>query len=127
MFDDSVRVIVVDDVPDAAATLAQLLELDGYSVATAHDGAQALALIESFVPHCIIFDIEMPGIDGYELSERVRGDHGSDIVLIAITAHPVQDLRVAGAFAVADHYFMKPLDHARLRKLLPPIEPLPTS
>jgi DNA-binding response OmpR family regulator len=44
----------------------------------------------------------------------------SDIVLIALTAHPIQDPRVVGAFTLADHYFDKPLDHARLRKLLPP-------
>jgi CheY-like chemotaxis protein len=65
MSPDPVRVIVVDDAPDAAATLALLLEQDGYSVRTAHDGAQALALCGSFDPHCIVFDIDMPVIDGF--------------------------------------------------------------
>ena len=72
MSDDAVRLIVVDDVEDAAATLALLLELDGYQVRTANDGAQALAMIDGFEPHCILFDIDMPGIDGLELSRRVR-------------------------------------------------------
>ena len=129
MSEESVRVIVVDDVEDAAATLALMLELDGYQVRTAHDGAQALALIDSFEPHCILFDIDMPGIDGFELSKRVRARHDNDIVLIAVTARQNQDSRVAGAFLVADHYFSKPVEHRLLRKLLPPlrIEPSPRS
>ncbi len=121
MSDDFVRLIVVDDVEDAAATLALMLELDGYAVRTAHDGAQALAMIDSFKPHCILFDIAMPGIDGLELSRRVRARHDNDIVLIAVTARPPQDPRVSGAFSVADHYFSKPVDPRLLRKVLPPI------
>jgi DNA-binding response OmpR family regulator len=125
MNDNSVRVIVVDDVPDAAETLALLLELDGYAVRMAHDGAQALAMIDSFTPHCILFDIDMPGVDGFELSKRVRARHEDDIVLIAVTARENQDPRVVGAFTVADHYFRKPVDHAMLRKLLPPLPGAP--
>ncbi len=121
MIDDSVRLIVVDDVEDAAATLALMLELDGYEVRTAHDGAQALAMIDSFGPHCILFDIDMPGMDGFELSRRVRERHDNDIVLIAVTARPAHDPRVAGAFRVADHYFSKPVDPRLLHKVLPPL------
>ena len=125
MIDDSVRLIVVDDVEDAAATLALMLELDGYEVRTAHDGAQALAMIDSFAPHCILFDIDMPGIDGLELSRHVRERHDNDIVLIAVTAHAPQDPRVAGAFRVADHYFSKPVDPRLLHKVLPPLKARP--
>ena len=122
MSDDSVRLIVVDDVEDAAATLALMLELDGYEVRTAHDGAQALAMIDSFAPHCILFDIDMPGMDGLELSKRVRERHDNDIVLIAVTARPPHDPRVVGAYRVADHYFSKPVDPRLLGKVLPPLE-----
>ena len=121
MSDDSVRLIVVDDMEDAAATLALTLKLDGYKVRTALDGAQALALIDSFQPHCILFDIDMPGINGLELSRRVRERYHDDIALIAITAHPPHDPRVAGAFRVADHYFRKPVDPRLLHKVLPPL------
>ena len=121
MKSDPVRVLVVDDMPDAAATLAMLLELDGYSVRTAHDGAQALSLCASFDPHCVVFDIDMPGIDGFELSKRIRATYKNDIVMIALTAHQIQDPRVEGAFAVADHYFTKPLDDMHRRKVLPPL------
>ena len=120
MTEDSVRVIVVDDVSDAAQTLALLLELDAYHVAIAYDGAQALAMIDAFAPHCILFDIDMPVLDGFELSKQVRARHENDMVLIAVTARAHHDTRAAGAFDVAEHYFNKPVDHKLLRKLLPP-------
>ena len=103
MSDDPVRLIVVDD------------------VSTAHDGTQVLAMIDGFEPHCMLFDIDMPGIDGLERSRRVRERHDNDIVLIAVTARPSHDPRVAGAFRVADHYFSKPVDPRLLRKVLPPL------
>ena len=121
MTSDPVRVIVVDDVADVADTLAIHLELDGYAVCTAYDGMQALGKIAEFDPHCILFDIDMPGLDGFEMAKQVRELHGHDIVLIAITARAKQDPRVAGAFAVADHYLTKPVDIAVLRKVLPPL------
>ena len=116
-----VRLTVVDDVEDAAATLALMLELDGYQVRTAHDGAQALAMIDSFEPHCMQFDIDMPGIDRLELSKRIRERHNDDIILIAVTARPREDPRVASAFRAADHCFSKPVDPQLLRKVLPPL------
>ena len=121
MNQDAVDLIVVDDVEDAATTLALMLELDGYRVRTAFSGAEALAMIAAHKPHGMLFDIDMPGIDGHELAKRVRAEHGDDIVLIAVTARQRHDPRVAGAFAVADHYLSKPLDHPMLRKLLRPL------
>ena len=120
MDDFSTRLIIVDDVEDSATTLALLLELDGYRVQVARNGAEAIAMIESFRPECILFDVDMPVMDGFELSKHVRQQYRDDIVLIAMTARPVSDPRVAGAFAVADHFFTKPIDHAKLQKLLPP-------
>lgn len=121
MDDDSVDLVVVDDAEDAATTLALMLELDGYRVRIAHGGAEALALIEAVKPHGLLFDIDMPGIDGLELARRVRDQHGDDVVLIAVTARQKDDPRVAAAFRIADHYLIKPLDHQQLRKLLRPL------
>lgn len=121
MASDPVRVIVVDDVADVADTLAIHLALDGYEVCTAYGGQQALGKIAEFDPHCILFDIDMPGLDGFEMAKQVRQAHGHDIVLIAVTAREKTDPRVAGAFFVADHYMTKPVDIAVLRKVLPPL------
>jgi len=121
MSDDEVRVVVVDDVADVADMLAVALRMDGYTVTVAYDAAQALAAIENEQPHCVLLDINMPGIDGCELSKRLREKHGDDIVLVAITGSDSQDQRVADTFARVDHYLRKPLDPASLRKVLPPL------
>jgi CheY-like chemotaxis protein len=118
---DEVRVLVVDDFPDAAATLAGLLEADGYQVRIAHSGDEALAIVEAQPPHCVILDINMPGLDGDGLSARLRERYGDDIVLIAVTGTGRDDRRVAETFARVDHYLVKPLDPAALRKALPPL------
>lgn len=116
---DEVRVLVVDDVKDAADTLAMVLSLDGYSVATAHSGEEAILLVEKHKPHCVILDIAMPGIDGYELATLLRHRYDNDIVLIAVTGWTDSVARVADTFSVVDHYFQKPVDPDRLRRLLP--------
>lgn len=119
---DEVRVVVVDDLVDAATTLAYALERDGYAVRVAHDGVQALALIDDFKPHCVLFDIDMPRLDGFELAKQLRARYADDIVLIAVTAAVIDDTRVIGTFNVADHYLRKPVGPQTLRKLLPPLQ-----
>ena len=121
MAEDEVKVVVVDDDEGSAQALATMLSLDGYSVRTVNDGAEALVLIEHYHPHCVLLDIAMPGIDGYELATILRRQYQDDIILIAVTGWDTQVSRVAKTFAVVDHYFQKPLDPATLRKLLPPL------
>ncbi len=114
--------VVVDHHVDGAESLAALLTLNGYCVKTAHDGAQAWALIEAFQPLCVLFDIKMPGMDGAELSQRLRASHGNDVVLIAITGAPEDDRQVAETFARVDYYLHKPINLAKLQSALPPID-----
>ncbi|MDN3921093.1 response regulator [Roseateles violae] len=121
MSKEEVRVVVVDDVPDSAETLAMVLEMDGYTVRTASSGVQALSLIEEFQPLCVLMDIHMPGVSGHELSQRLRQRYGDDIVLIAVTGWGGAEERVSESFARFDHYLRKPVDRELLRKLLPPV------
>jgi len=116
---DEARVIVVDDAVDVAEAMAFALEADGYKVWVAHDGNEALAMVAEHDPHCVLFDIDMPGLDGSELSKRLRDAHGDDLILVAVTGWSDKDARVADAFARVDHYLRKPVDPAVLRKLLP--------
>ena len=120
MVNDEVRVLVVDDSADAAEALAAILELNGYRVLTASEGGAALSVIDGFRPHCVLLDIDMPGIDGLQLSKTLRDQYGDDIVLVAVTGWGISDPRVAETFVVVDHYLRKPLDPAELQKLLPP-------
>ncbi len=117
--DDAVRVLVVDDDHDGADMLAELLRMSGYSVDVAYGGVEALAKVEADQPHCVLLDVGMPGMDGGELTRRLRERYGDDIVLVAITGRASDDTRVAPTFALVDHYLQKPVDPAQLRKLLP--------
>lgn len=117
--DDDVRVVVVDDVPDVADTLAMQLTLDGYTVTTAYSAAEAIRAIERQMPHCVLLDIGMPGIDGHELAALLRRRYQDDVVLIAVTGSDETQASVAGTYALVDHHFRKPLDTKALRKLLP--------
>jgi CheY-like chemotaxis protein len=65
----------------------------------------------------------MPGMDGDELSKRLRESYGDDIVLIAMTGGRDKDKRVHDTFARVDHYLRKPVDLGQLRRLLPRIVP----
>lgn len=119
---DEVRVVVVDDHVDGAESLAELLTLNGYFVKTAHDGTKAWELIQAFQPLCVLFDINMPGIDGAELSKRLRATYGNGMVLIAITGAPEDDEQVIETFARVDYYLQKPINLAKLQVALPPLD-----
>ncbi len=113
------RVLVVDDNEDAAASLALLLRTYGQDVCTAHDGAGALAEIAGFGPQVVFLDIGLPDMSGYDVARRVRaGETGCTPVLVALTGwgqeHDVRRALEAGC----DHHVIKPAPASRLRSIL---------
>jgi CheY-like chemotaxis protein len=98
-----------------------MLRLNGYVVEVCTSGAEALARMASFDPHCVLLDVHMPGIDGQALSQRARERYGSGVVLIAVTGRPPEE--AAPTFEIVDHYLIKPIDSAQLAKVLPPVAP----
>lgn len=113
------RLLVVDDNRDAAMSLAMLLRLHGHEVKVAHDGAAALAVATTFVPHVVFLDIGMPGMDGYEVARRLRQQPGMETaVLAALTGWGQQEDRRRTAEAGFDHHFVKPPEPAALERLL---------
>ena len=122
MNDDRARVVVVEDDSDVAEFLAFVAQSNGYDVRIASDGIEALAAIEEHKPHCVLFDINMPRMDGAELATLLRRRFGDDLVLVAITGRESDDSRVAQTFAVVDHYLKKPIDPAALTKVLRPVD-----
>ena len=108
-------VLVVDDNVDAANTLNTLLGLDGFTVTTVYDGAQAVAAVEAHVPDIVVMDIGMPHMDGYEAARQMRKrySHGS-LLLIALTGWgQTSDIDRAMA-AGFDHHMVKPVDYEQL-------------
>ena len=91
------RILVVDDNEDAANTLAMILKLEGHEVDTAYSGAQALERLDDFQPAVVLLDIGLPGIDGYEVAERMRAKAGRRAIqLIAITGYGQEADRLQG-------------------------------
>jgi CheY-like chemotaxis protein len=112
-------VLVVDDNPDAAESLAELLRLSGYEVRTAGDGASALRVAAAFLPEYCLLDVGLPGMDGYELAAAMRAlPEAAHAMLVAVTGYGRdEDVRQALA-AGFDHHMVKPIDLAALRALL---------
>jgi len=105
------RVLVVDDNEDAATTLGILLESAGYQVQTCFDGPSALAAADRFDPDACVVDINMPGMDGYEVARRLREkakDHPP--VLATVTAYEDYGHLTRAADAGFDLHFTKPAD-----------------
>lgn len=115
-------ILVVDDNPDAADSLAIMLELEGYHVATAYRGLQALEMAEASRPQAVLLDLTLPDIDGYEVARRLRereqAAEGEPLLLVAISgrgnAEDVAAARVAGF----DTHFLKPVAPEAVIELL---------
>ena len=109
--DKPTRVLVVDDNEDAATSLGFLLTLAGYQVETCFDGPSALAAAETFAPDVCVLDINMPGMDGYELAGRIRQanpDHTP--ILATVTAYSDRGHLQQASDAGFDLHFTKPAD-----------------
>jgi PAS domain S-box-containing protein len=113
------RILVVDDVVDAAETLAGFLRLQGDIVHVAHDGRAALALAEQMGPEVVFVDLQMPEIDGLEVARRLRGRvEARRMFLVALTGFGQPEDRRQTAEAGFDHHLTKPVDPAAVRALL---------
>lgn len=120
----SLRVLIVDNSTDAAGLLAMLLRARGDEVRTENSGAAGLETAKQYRPHAVILDIAMPGMDGYELANRIRNDPElKDVPLIAITGHAQNIHRKQSEDAGIDHHLVKPVISATLVKLLDEIKP----
>ncbi|HYZ88369.1 MAG TPA: response regulator [Myxococcales bacterium] len=91
------RVLVVDDDAEIADTMAEVLGYEGYSVAVARDGVQALERIPTFDPDVILLDLMMPRMNGFEVLERMRNERNTTpvVVVSANQGYEARELQVA--------------------------------
>ncbi len=117
----AVRILVVDDDRAVRESLRRSLSFNGYSVALAQDGVEALDLISNDRPDAVVLDVMMPRLDGLEVCRQLRST-GDDLPILVLTARDSVSERVAGLDAGADDYLPKPfaLEEllARMRALL---------
>jgi len=111
-------ILVVDDEPDIR-TLVQLnLELDGHTVITAANGAEALELIADEIPDVMLLDLMMPEVDGWTVLETIKATADLDvnrIPVLMLTANDAIDARIRGGIEGAIRYLTKPFSPSSLR------------
>jgi two-component system NtrC family response regulator/two-component system response regulator HydG len=103
------RILVVDDEQNARVALRTILSEEGYEIAEAADGEEALQLLAGFAPAAILADVRMPRMDGITLLKRAR-EQGSDAVFVMMTAFASVEAAVEAMRAGAENYLVKPLD-----------------
>ena len=117
------RVLVVDDNPDAGDSLAMILEVLGAEVRVARSGAEAIDMFGAYQPSVVLLDIGMPGMNGYDVARALRTrfpDRGA--TLVALTGWGQEDDRRRAREAGFDHHLVKPADLDVLQHLLCAIE-----
>lgn len=110
------RILIVEDDLDAAQALEALLQMEGYEVRTAPNGAEGLAVAAQFDPHIVLLDLHLPVVHGVEVAQHLRvNEHCMRRVIIGITGLSSAYPENAQAF---DHKLSKPIDADRLFSLL---------
>jgi signal transduction histidine kinase len=113
------RVLIVDDNVDAAETLVMMLQLLGQTTRQAHDGKAALEAAAQFKPEIVVMDIGLPGLSGYDVVRRMRGEPGmKNMYIVALSGYGSEEDRRKSLEAGFDSHFVKPLDPLALPQIL---------
>jgi PAS domain S-box-containing protein len=112
------RVVVADDNEDAAGSLAELLRIGGHDVRTAHDGREAVQVVQEFGPDIVILDLGMPHVDGFEAARRIRSlEQGKHVTMVALSGWGQDADRARSRAAGFDHHLTKPANVATLEAI----------
>jgi CheY-like chemotaxis protein len=109
-------VLVVDDDESVRALLQRQMELDGYRVASAGDGASGVKKADEEVPDIVLLDALMPGMDGFQVAEILKAsEQTSTVPIIMVTALNDQESKLRALKAGAQEFLTKPIDATRSR------------
>jgi CheY-like chemotaxis protein len=115
----ALRLLVVEDHEDTAASCAILLRLYGYEVVVAPDGPSALRAVQVSCPDAVLLDIGLPKMDGWKVAKQIRALGAKTLpLLIAISGYGTQADRLRSEEAGIDFHLLKPVDMDDLNKLL---------
>ena len=104
-------ILIVDDNPQNLKLAKVILAAEGYEVKTAIDAEDALRILESFTPRLILMDLQLPRMDGLELTRRLKADPARrEIIVIALTAYAMKGDDEKAFAAGCDGYISKPID-----------------
>ena len=116
-------VLLVEDNPHNRKIFSGMLGHAGFTVVEAEDGHQALAAVAKALPDVILMDLSIPGVDGWEVTRRLKADaRTKPVPIIALTAHAMRGDEERARAAGCDHYLAKPISPkkvvAEVRKIL---------
>ena len=113
------RVLLVDDNTDSTEPLSLLLQAKGHETRVAVEGTEAITVADEFKPHCVVLDLGLPGMDGYEVARRLRErPYGSELTLVALTGWAGKDVRTKAAEAGFDYHLVKPVNWEELEHIV---------
>ncbi len=112
-------VLIVEDNQNNAELLEDILSVRGYNVTIVTRGEDALESVEKMKPDLILMDIQLPGIDGYEITRRLKKDpFTKDIIIIAVTAYALKGDEMKALRAGCDDYVSKPINTRELPEMV---------
>ena len=113
------RLLIVEDHPDVAESLALILRCDDHEVRIAHDGPAALQVLSHFKPDVVLLDVGLPGMDGYQVARRMREEAlESKLTIIALSGYGQTDDYSQSMQAGCDAHLVKPVHPNVLRSML---------
>jgi two-component system OmpR family response regulator len=116
------RILVVDDELSIAELVSTALRYDGFEVATATSGGEAIKRSRKYRPHLLVLDVMLPDIDGYEVARRLGGDSEHKLPIVFLTAKDTTEDKIRGLTLGGDDYMTKPFSVeeliARVRTIL---------
>jgi len=113
------RVLVIEDNPDAAESLREVLELGGHDVAIAHDGPEGVRIAHDLMPEVVLCDIGLPGMDGYAVARSLRADAKlAGCLLVALTGYALPEDIAKATAAGFDQHLAKPPSMEKLEQVL---------
>ena len=117
--ESQIHVLLVEDTEDNRVMMRSLLEMSGYQVSEAVNGAEAVAKAELEGPEIILMDLSLPLIDGLAATRRIRQlPRLGSIPIIAVSAHDTMDFHAEALAAGCDAYITKPIDYGELENLI---------
>ena len=108
----NIKVLIVDDEPNIVVAVEYLMKKNGYQIETAYNGQDALHTAESFQPDIVILDVMMPGMNGFEVAQQIRGNPlHQNTQIVFLTAKGTTKDKMQGYSQGGDFYITKPFDN----------------
>jgi CheY-like chemotaxis protein len=112
-------ILVVDDNPINLKLVRVILTGEGYEVRAAQDAEEAVEILQSFRPRLVLMDLQLPGMDGYELTRRLKANAQTrEIVVLAVTSYAMKGDEQRALDAGCDGYVSKPIDTEALPRIV---------